>query len=174
MTGKYLYRIETESKADSTMWSPHLSHLLVSLCGVDGKLAKSKTTSLVRLLHKKDAILAEVDGKQYWVHRKLNEEQERKRAMAALYDLSTAPNKNNTSGKIRMGLTLEALYDEYFRSEYGTFQIFEQSVRNRIDTQYPSRGVALLMVSHSSTFSAGYGRSHANIGYAYITRSETQ
>lgn len=91
-----------------------------------------------------------------------------------LYDLATAPNKDNKSGKIASGLTMEQLYSQYFRAEYMTYGIFEQSVRNRIDTQYPSRGVALLMVSHSNTFSAGYGRSHANIGYAYITRSAEQ
>ena len=88
-----------------------------------------------------------------------------------LYDIATAPNKNNTSGKIASGLTAQQLYSQFFRAEFASSDLFEDSLLYRINTMHPQRGLALFIVEASSKFSAGYGRSHAKIGYAYITRN---
>lgn len=86
-----------------------------------------------------------------------------------LYDISTAPNKDNPSGKLASNLNAQQLYSQFFRSEFASLELFEDSLKYRIHSMHPVRGTALFIVEKSSKFSAGYGRSHANVGYAYIT-----
>lgn len=86
-----------------------------------------------------------------------------------LYDISTAPNKANPSGKLASNLNAQQLYLQFFRAEFASLELFEDSLKYRIHSMHPVRGTALFIVEQSTKFSAGYGRSHADIGYAYIT-----